>query len=42
LFIHIPFTEYLNFFNNYDFYGSKGDEVSCGSVNTGIFAAIKE
>lgn len=42
LFIHIPISEYLNLFNDYAFYGEKGEDVCCGSVNTGLFAALKE
>lgn len=42
LFIHIPIGEYLNLFNDYAFYGEKGEDVCCGSVNTGLFAALKE
>lgn len=42
LFIHIPFSEYMDMINNWDYYGYKGEEVCCGSVNTGIWGALKE
>ena len=34
--------EFMTMVNNYDFYGTKGEEVCCWSVNTGLFAALKE
>jgi hypothetical protein len=32
----------MNLYNDYSFYGFKGEEVCCGSVNTGLFGALKE
>jgi hypothetical protein len=40
--VHIPFSEYMEMVNNMAYYGSKGEEVCCGSVNTGIWGALKE
>lgn len=42
LYIHIPISEYLNLFNDYPFYGIRGEDICCGSVNTGLFGALKE
>ena len=42
LFVHIPFHEYMNMVNDYSFYGAQGEEVCCWSVNTGLFASLKE
>jgi hypothetical protein len=40
--MHIPPNEYLNMLNNNAFYGTRGEDVCCWSVNTGLFAALKE
>ena len=29
LFLHIPMTEYINLYNNLDFFGIKGEDVCC-------------
>ena len=42
LFFHIPFPEYLHLYNEYSFYGTRRSNISCWSVNTGLFAAILE
>lgn len=42
LFIHIPLVEYMALYNDYEFYGSRGELVSCPSANTGVFTALKE
>ena len=42
LFMHIPMPEYVTLFNEYPYYGTKICDVSCWSVNTGLFAAIVE
>ena len=42
LFIHIPIREYMDLYNTEQFFGDKGDVISCGSVNTGIFSALVE
>lgn len=42
LFLHIPLTEYMYMANSEGYYGTKGEVVCCGIVNTGLFAAIKE
>jgi hypothetical protein len=41
-FMHIPLPEYLNLYNNGKFYGTKNEKIGCGSVNTGLFAAMLE
>ena len=41
LFFHIPMPEYVTLYNEYPFYGQCSN-VSCWSVNTGLFAAIIE
>ncbi len=32
----------MSLYNNCDYYGHKGSQVSCSSVNTGLFAALLE
>jgi hypothetical protein len=41
-FFHIPLVEHMQLHNDYETYGTKGDNVGCSSVNTGFFSAIKE
>lgn len=40
--MHMPMVEYVNLYNDYDFYGHAQEPVCCWSVNTGLFAALKE
>ena len=40
LFMHVPIPEYLDVFNNYDYYGYKNDIVSCAWVNHGLFEML--
>ncbi len=40
--MHIPIPEYLDVFNNGKYYGTKNEKIACGSVNTGLFAAMLE
>ena len=42
LFVHIPLGEYMNLYNNMNFYGKYGEDICCWSVNTGLFGALKE
>lgn len=42
LFTHIPTYEFVNLYNLYEFYGRKGEDVCCPSLNTGLFAALLE
>jgi hypothetical protein len=42
LFVHIPLFEYVNLYNDYSYFGSRGEDICCWSVNTGLFAALKE
>ena len=42
LFIHIPIFEYVNLYNDYAFYGNRGEDICCWSVNTGLFSALLE
>lgn len=42
LFLHIPLIEYVHLYNDYNFFGHKGEDVCCWSVNTGLFGALKE
>jgi hypothetical protein len=42
LFIHIPLIEYMNLYNDYEFYGHRGELVGYPSANTGVFSALKE
>eukprot|EP00349_Pseudokeronopsis_sp_Brazil_P000071 CAMPEP_0202956268 /NCGR_PEP_ID=MMETSP1396-20130829/775_1 /ASSEMBLY_ACC=CAM_ASM_000872 /TAXON_ID= /ORGANISM="Pseudokeronopsis sp., Strain Brazil" /LENGTH=280 /DNA_ID=CAMNT_0049673199 /DNA_START=284 /DNA_END=1126 /DNA_ORIENTATION=+ len=42
LFVHIPFAEYMNLYNNAKFFGTRGEDICCWSVNTGLFSAILE
>jgi hypothetical protein len=42
VFTHTPIPEYLNLFNGYQYYGDRNEPISCSSVNTGLFSAIKE
>jgi hypothetical protein len=42
LFIHIPLDEQLALYNDYKFFGVRGEDICCGSVNTGIFSALIE
>ena len=41
LFTHFPLPEYIDAYNNYDYYGVKNDLVSCPSLNTGLFDMLK-
>lgn len=41
-FMHIPLPEYMTLWNNYEVVGMRDEEICCSSVNTGMFAAIKE
>ena len=34
--------EYVHLYNDYNFFGTKGEEICCWSVNTGLFGALKE
>ncbi len=40
IFMHMPTPEYLDAFNDYDYYGVKNGLVSCASTNTGLFDLI--
>ena len=40
--MHIPLVEYLTLYSEYEFFGDKGEEICCPSVNTGLFSAIIE
>ena len=40
--MHIPTFEYVNLFNDHPYFGVKFQDVSCSSVNTGLFSAMKE
>ena len=42
MFFHIPIYEFINMYNNDEFYGNQGEEVCCSSINTGLFSVIKE
>jgi hypothetical protein len=42
LFIHIPIPEYYHLYNNVKFYGTKGESISCASLNTGLVGALIE
>jgi hypothetical protein len=42
LFLHIPLLEYVNLYNDYSFRGTKGEDICCSSVNTGLFSAMRE
>lgn len=42
LFLHIPFFEYVNLYNNDNFFGQRGEEICCQTINTGLFSALKE
>lgn len=35
-------NEYLNLYNNNQFYGTRDEPICCWSVNTGLFGALKE
>ena len=41
-FFHIPFPEYMDLYNDYEYYGHYNEVVSCPLMNTGFFDAIKE
>lgn len=40
--MHIPMIEYVNLYNDFNFFGTKGEEICCWSVNTGLFGALVE
>lgn len=40
--MHIPIPEYLMIYNEGEYYGRKGEEICCSSINTGLFAAVQE
>lgn len=42
LFMHIPLVEYINLYNDYDFYGHAEEPICCQAGNTGLFAAVIE
>jgi hypothetical protein len=42
LFVHIPLSEYMNLYNDYEVIGNRGEMVSCPSANTGLFGAVLE
>lgn len=42
LFLHIPLFEYVNLYNDYSFFGVRGEDVCCWSVNTGLFSTLLE
>jgi hypothetical protein len=42
LFVHIPLSEYMNLYNNENFYGQRGEDICCWALNTGLFGALKE
>ncbi|MFN9942820.1 MAG: metallophosphatase, partial [bacterium] len=42
LFMHIPMIEYVNLYNDFNYYGTRGEEICCWSVNTGMFGALVE
>lgn len=42
LFIHIPFDEYIELYNDGNYVGMKDEDVSCGSVNTGVYSSLIE
>ena len=42
LFMHIPTFEYVNLYNDYQYYASRLEDICCSSVNTGLFCAMKE
>jgi len=42
LFVHIPFYEYINLYNNDAVFGTIGENVCCQGMNTGLFSAMKE
>lgn len=32
----------MNLYNDYSYFGQRGEDICCWSVNTGLFAALKE
>ena len=42
LFIHIPLFEYVNLYNDYSFFGQRGEPICCSAINTGLFGVLKE
>lgn len=42
LFFHIPLREYMELFNDHEYYGYKMQPVACSSVNTGLFSHLIE
>jgi len=42
LFVHMPLSEYMNLYNNDNFYGQRGEEICCWALNTGLFGALIE
>jgi 3',5'-cyclic AMP phosphodiesterase CpdA len=41
-FMHIPLPEYVDLYNNGRYFGAKNENIACGSINTGFFAAMLE
>jgi len=41
-FFHIPVPEYMDLYNDYEFYGHRNEDVSCPLINTGFFDALKK
>lgn len=42
LFMHIPLDEYINLYNDYDFFGHAEEPICCQAGNTGLFSAMIE
>jgi hypothetical protein len=42
LFLHIPTAEFMDLSNNAVYYGTRGEDICCWAVNTGLFGALKE
>ena len=42
IFMHIPIFEYVNLYNNHQFYGRRGEDVCCQAINTGLLSYLKE
>ena len=41
-YLHIPMPEYMNVWTYFDCKGRRQEHICCASVNTGLFAALKE
>jgi len=41
-FFHIPVPEYMDLYNDYEFYGHRNEDASCPLINTGFFDALKK